>query len=52
MKQCELSECENFINETSPKKILITDFGDWQWLADVCDTHYEEAHPSRKEKTK
>jgi len=46
--QCELSECGNFINETSPKKILITDFGRFKWFADVCDKHYEEAHISRK----
>jgi len=47
-KLCEISNCRNV---SCGKKILIADFGrDRQWLAEVCQDHYDNAHPSRKPK--
>lgn len=43
---CELANCRRV---SCGKKILIADYGPrGKWMAEVCQEHYESAHPSRK----
>lgn len=46
MKLCDFPKCEN---PSCGKKIVIQDYGPHgKWMAEVCQKHYNSAHPSRK----
>ena len=43
--KCELADCTN---ETTGKKIHVANWGKGkEWDIEVCDKHYDEAHPTR-----
>ena len=42
---CDIADCKN----KACKQILMQDYGDKKWIADVCQEHYDSAHPSRKQ---
>lgn len=43
---CEIDGCK----KDAINKILIQDYGEkGKWEADVCQEHYDSAHPSRKQ---
>lgn len=45
-EMCDIVNCKN---EACGKQILIQDYGNKKWMANVCQKHYDAAHPSRKQ---
>jgi hypothetical protein len=44
---CEIANCKRIV---CGKQILIQDYGSQgKWTANVCQEHYDSAHPSRKQ---